>query len=48
MSYKEENEMLERIKEVEKTLNFQIANVTTPINDTINQMTTKLDLLTSK
>ena len=48
MSYKEENEILERIKEVEKTLNFQIANVTTPINDTINQMTTKLDLLTSK
>ena len=48
MSYKEENEILERIREVEKTFNYQIASTTNPINGKINEITTKLDLLTAK
>ena len=48
MSYKEENEILERIREVEKTFNYQIASTTSPINGKINEITTKLDLLTAK
>ena len=48
MSYKEENEMLERIREVEKTFNFQISTIIKPVNEQLNEMTTKLDLLTSK
>ena len=40
--------MLERIREVEKTFNFQISTIIKPVNEQLNEMTTKLDLLTSK
>ena len=48
MSYKEQNEILQRIREVEKTINFNLATTTNSISEQVKELKSNLNLLNSK
>ena len=48
MSYKEQNEILQRIREVEKTINFNLATTTNSISEQVKELKINLNLLNSK
>ena len=48
MSFKVENELLGRIKEVEKTLNFNFEKSLLAVNNKIKELTTKVDSMSEK
>ena len=48
MSYKEQNEILQRIREVEKTINFNLTTTTNSISEQVRELKSNFDLLNSK
>ena len=48
MSYKEQNEILQRIREVEKTINFNLTTITHSISQNVKELKTNFDILNSK
>ena len=48
MSYKEQNEILQRIREVEKTINFNLTTTTNSISEQVKEFKSNFDLLNSK
>ncbi len=48
MSYKEQNEILQRIREVEKTINFNFTTTTNSISEQVKEFKSNFDLLNSK
>ena len=48
MSYKEQNEVLQRIREIEKTLNYNLTSSTNSINGKVGELELKYETIKSK